>query len=68
MNTQCPRCLSSSFKPVMTDFGKGCEFCKDSTVMRTSGLTDSTHYVSVKPLASDNVIPLHGSHATRAAE
>ena len=62
MNSQCPRCLSSSFKPLIAGDGDRqncCEFCKDYFVHHThAGERRKLVCLIEKPQPQGNVLPL----------
>lgn len=61
MTNQCPRCLSSMFKPLIAGDGNRpncCDFCKDSTVHHTHA--GSHKLVRMVPREQPtNVVPLN---------
>lgn len=70
MNAQCPRCLSTMFPKVNRPGSlkiDACTFCVDMDVHKSGG--GFTTQVRCEPKKEvSNVVPLRGSHATRAME
>lgn len=64
MTSQCPRCLSSMFKPLIAGDGNRancCDFCKDSSVHHTRiGDAGRHRLVRLEPREQPtNVVPLN---------
>ncbi len=62
MTNQCPRCLSSMFKPLIAGDGNRfncCEFCKDYDVRHTNTGLGSKMVALLERPAPTNVVPLN---------